>query len=298
MFKKLVARVISRTLPAVTVLLVALPLMAVTPQERCGTRLPAPDELADIQKGIDAEDGSMGTETITVPVFFHVINAGKGIRNGDLPQSLIDAQIEVLNQSFGGLSGGAPSPFSFVLAGVTRTTNENWFANFAWDWRVEYEAKTTLRRGGSESLNIYSANGQNATAGFVILGFAYYPKWATKQRALVWDGVMVDWRTVPGVAVWPYNLGDTATHEVGHWLGLLHTFDGGCSLQNDHVKDTPAEAGPNFYCLAGIDTCTGNRFEGLDPITNFMDYSDDSCMYEFTEGQVERMARAWKAFRR
>lgn len=93
-----------------------------------------------------------------------------------------------------------------------------------------------------------------------------------------------------------YDEGDTATHEVGHWLGLNHTFAGGCSQPGDSIKDTPAEAIPQFYC-APRGSCTAKRFPGADPITNLMDYTDDVCMDHFTDDQTKRMRKHWHAFR-
>ena len=264
-------------------LLAVVPLQAQQP-ERCGTRQPSDAEIAQIEQAV--KRGQKGKASAVIPVWVHVINQGAGFANGDVPDSMIRDQIRVLNESYNGRTGGANTGFAFDLVGITRTTNATWFTTF-FDLNTELEAKTALRRGGPGTLNFYLVDANP------YLGWAYFPSILNSQYANL-DGVVVDYRSVPGGPFAIYSEGDTGTHEVGHWLALYHTFEGHCGKFNDYVSDTPAEQFPNFYCPVGIDTCPG---AGLDPITNFMDYTQDSCMYEFTAGQSARMQAAWTAFR-
>ncbi|TIC91055.1 Extracellular metalloprotease [Colletotrichum higginsianum] len=91
------------------------------------------------------------------------------------------------------------------------------------------------------------------------------------------------------------NLGKTLTHETGHWLGLYHTFRGGCDGEGDLISDTPAQASPTRGCPPSRDSCPHKP--GLDPIHNYMDYSIDSCYREFTIGQRVRMHSFWRKYR-
>src|SRR5262245_43119118 len=203
----------------------------------CGTVHPSAKEAEQIEASLQkfkVEHGKplSAAGSINIPVYFHVINQGSGIQNGDVPDRMIRAQIDVLNESYGGSTGGVATAFRFQLAGVTRTTNAGWF-NMGFGSREEREAKNALRQGGADALNVYTANlGDN------LLGWATFPKSYNGKPDL--DGVVVLFSSLPGGSAAPFNEGDTATHEVGHWLGLYHTFQGGCSTNNDYCDDTPA----------------------------------------------------------
>ncbi len=254
--------------------------------ERCGTidnapagvkRRPNQDELPFYQMRAAAfAAGSAGPRTVQVA--FHVIQSSSG--EGDVTDAQIARQIAVMNHAF--LSAG----FRFELASVDRTVNDKWV-----DVRPgvgeERKIKEALAIDPAHTLNIYSAD-----LAKYLLGWSYYP-WTFAETS--WEhAVFVHYKTLPGGPTINYSEGDTATHEVGHYLGLYHTFEGGCAEPGDYVADTPAEASPAFGCPVGRDTCPA---AGLDPIENFMDYSDDSCMTEFTADQAARMIWAVDTYR-
>lgn len=213
-----------------------------------------------------------------IPVHVHELIAMDG--TGDLPDEQITQQIAVLNDTFAGRESkeSTHAGFRFRLVGVTEYRNDSWHRGGA-----TYAARTAMRQGGSETLNIWTADLP------WLLGFATLP-WGGAGD----DGIVVDFESLPGGALTNYGLGETATHEVGHWLGLWHTFDFGCSELGDSVDDTPAEAVPAYGCEAGRDTCSA---PGLDPVHNYMDYGTDLCMDRFTKGQAQRMRDMWLAYR-
>jgi hypothetical protein len=220
----------------------------------------------------------------TVPVVFHVVTASGGA--GNVTNSQISQQITEMNQNFAGgeSSAAANTEFRFTLQATRRWTNTNWFNNVD-SPSVEAAMKSATREGDAGVLNIWSTNTS-------YLGFATFPSWYAADPEL--DGVVIQYGSVPGGNIPSYNLGKTASHETGHWLGLYHTFQGGCSSTNDQVADTPAQRTSTSGCPAGKDTCPA---AGVDPIHNYMDYSVDSCYNQFTQGQKTRMKNQWAAYR-
>ncbi|HLM57940.1 MAG TPA: zinc metalloprotease [Pyrinomonadaceae bacterium] len=239
--------------------------------------------------------------SITINVYFHVVqqNGTAGVSGtGYVPLSWLDNQITIMNNAYAGLgpnqsgtlvSGiGANTPFRFVRAGVDYTVNSTWYGAGPGSI-AQAQMKAALRTPGTsaDDLNFYT----NSGGGY--LGWATFPN--DYASAPAQDGVVCYWASLPGSNYTPYNLGDTATHEVGHWLGLYHTFQGGCQNPGDGVSDTPPERSQAFGCPTGRDSCKNSA--GLDPIENFMDYTDDFCMFKFSAGQSSRADSMWATYR-
>ena len=216
-----------------------------------------------------------------VPVYIHKMLSASGA--GDVTSAQINAQIAELNQDFagpGGVGHRRHTGFTFTLAGVDTYYNNQWHTD---KQSTTYRSRTRL--GGKNALNIWLVD-------FKYLGIATFP-WDYSRNPSI-DGIRVQYSSLPGGTATNYNQGKTATHEAGHWFGLYHTFQGGCTTTNDSVSDTPAQGSSTTGCPAGRDSCS---LPGLDPIHNYMDYSYDSCYNQFTPGQSTRMDSMWAAYR-
>lgn len=225
---------------------------------------------------------------VRIPVVFHVI---RGTRPGEQPHAgplVLRSWVQHLNGGFHGDQSptAASTRYTFALRHVDYHTSERWWHARIFD-AADREMMRQLHRGGSHVLNVYVNGG-----GPDDLGWSHFPWQYSAHPEL--DGVSITRKSMPGGSARGYNRGDTLIHETGHWMGLLHTFQGGCSGGGDLVADTPAEAYPSFFCEVGRDTCPQ---PGTDPVHNFMDYSLDSCMDEFTAGQAVRMDLAYLRWR-
>ena len=251
------------------------------PQLVCGTPHPDPETVRLVEDYSLRFRGVLAERTGgNIPTYVHIITNSAGA--GGATSQQVANQMKVLNDAFNQWG------HSFTLVSTDTTANNSWYTCSGGS--CETAMKTALHKGGKNDLNIYLNN-----MGGGLLGWATFP-WQYASAPTM-DGVVVLTASLPGGNAAPYNLGDTATHEVGHWMGLYHTFQGGCNGQGDGVSDTPAERSPAYGCPVGRDSCTGRKAPGLDPIENFMDYSDDACMDRFTAGQDSRMDAMITAYR-
>lgn len=226
---------------------------------------------------------------ITISTYFHVISSTAAANAGTITQDMVNQQIGKLNTAYN------PHGIEFTLVNTSFTTNDAWAVAAGSDMDA---AKAALRTGTYSSLNIYFhtdlAGGNLGTCTLP----SQVPPGATAQTYLS-DGCNVNANTMPGGTMMGYNQGMTAVHETGHWLGLLHTFEGySCDGDGDMIVDTRMEAQSTNGCPADPAKNTCPSLPGVDPIHNYMDYSTDACYESFSDGQVARMQALWTQYRK
>lgn len=272
---------------------------------RCANDAPSERMIEQISKAAEADTSFSRTtlfsqgvskcqRTIKVPTHFHVLV------DSDAPDSYIteadlQSQLQAMNDAYN------PHEVIFTLAGTTRSTNTA-ISTFTYDYgedgidgisgspNLELEEYWKEHRTGDyKTLHVwlYAQMSDN------LLGIATFPD-AERLESEKWlDGIHVDANSIPGGSLAPYDLGITAVHEAGHWLGLFHVFDDGrsCEGTGDLVADTPVQSVATTGCPTSQDSCPD--YPGVDSIHNYMDYSDDNCLTEFTEGQETRIHNIW-----
>jgi hypothetical protein len=232
-----------------------------------------------------------------IKVNFHVITDGT---KGRVTATAINNTITKLNQIYSGGEGGFNTGLSFVWNNAVNGQpvtydNRTWYAAKPGS-RGEIEMKTTISAMAGNNpqtvLNIYT-NAPGTYMGGTLLGWATFP-WELAGNPGM-DGVVMNNIALNLGGTTSYNAGDVVAHEVGHWLGLYHTFQGGCTGSTgydgttglgDLVADTAPEASSASGCPGGRDTCAGGA---VDPIDNYMDYSSNQCQTRFTTNQNDRL---------
>lgn len=252
-------------------------------EEICGTRSVSAVESIAVWTRLPSVHFTRGS--INIDVHWHVLQDSAG--NGGLARKQVDDSIDVLNAAF------SSSSFVFTLKAVDYESNTAWF-NMQRDplpaggtTSPERAAKRKLGIKDKSILNIYSGQPAGKNAAWATYAFDV-------ARDLEMDGVVIHSKVLNGGSHKYWNLGISLAHEVGHWLGLLHTFENGCSPNGDEVNDTPYQRVSTTGCPMPSDSCNTGK---LDPVHNYMDYSDDTCRYEFTNMQSASMNAMWQQHR-
>jgi hypothetical protein len=247
-------------------------------------------------------------QALNIPVVVHVVykNQNENISDAQIMSQInaLNADYRKLNADFNNAPGvfqslGTDMEINFCLAafdpngnptsGITRT------ATTVQAFSQTLDPKSASNGGydnwdPTKYLNLWVCDLDGG-----LLGFATFPSDLATAPQL--DGVVIDFAYfgTTGTATAPYNLGRTATHEVGHWLNLRHVW-GDASCGDDFVNDTPTQEQPNYGCPAFPHVSCSNGTNG-DLFVDFMDYTDDACMMLFSQGQKARASATIQTLR-
>ncbi|KAJ5888870.1 hypothetical protein N7495_008911 [Penicillium taxi] len=259
------------------------------------------DEARLIPAGSEARQSPIEIET-----WFHIISSRSEV--SQVSDDMINSQLAILQNAY------EDADITYRLRGITRHVNDLWAQN-----GDDLGMKQAVRQGTYQTLNVYFQTDLRASVGqdgridnggtikpkdlaTSVLGFCTLPdpqvNASSSPTDYVKDGCNILAKTMPGGSLDLYNRGGTAIHEIGHWNGLLHTFQGeSCSGDNpgDYIPDTPQQYSPTDGCPVRRDSCPS--LPGVDLVHNFMDYSSDVCYESFTPGQIQRMRSMWAAMR-
>lgn len=241
----------------------------------CATKIPSPTEILRVDEEIASNKFRRRLYSkLSIEVrFHHITYGGRGL----ITKRQRVKQMELLNSAF----SGANLTFKYNESKVQFVDNHSWYF-MGHGSAEERDAKSKLGADSKKCLNFY-------TGGLVpgLLGWATFPFDLAGDPVL--DGVVMLDESLPEGNAAPYNLGMTGVHEVGHWLGLYHTFQGGCNGIGDHVHDTPAHSGANYgkpQQGQAHNACIDGEHA---PIHNYMNYVDDDWMNELTPIQEARV---------
>jgi hypothetical protein len=262
----------------------------VHPLRRCATDQPSTGDrqrLADFER-VFLADVREAQLDVTVPVrFIHVVDEDG---TGKITPARRAKQIDVLNQAYSQYG----IRFSYKEAETAEVTNRQFF-RMGHKSAAERACKQQHQAiSPKQGLNFYTAGPEGG-----LLGWATFPYEMNGDPTM--DGVVILHSSLPDGEGAPYNLGKTAVHEIGHWLGLYHTFQDGCFGAGDEVSDTPAHAGPNYgkpdNAGQPYNLCPTAPAGSQCPVHNYMNYVDDDWMNEFTAGQITRIFAQLGMFR-
>lgn len=259
--------------------------------------------------------GETGNELIRIPVVVHIIHNQQdgSIKGNNIPDEQVFSQIKVLNEDYRRKAGtlgynnnpvGADAGIEFFLASKDPNGNPSSGITRHYSSTSSYSIVSDSDRGrlsnfsywdSNKYLNIWISTFRSPYLGYAEFPYAETIEGLDNEVNDNLDGVFIDHRVfgkktgtnITGI----YNVGRTATHEIGHWLGLIHTW-GDTYCGTDYVADTPPTEDSNnsLFCIDKYSNCNGVPTRNM--IENYMDYSPDSCMNIFTIGQKDRMRAA------